>query len=155
MAYLDQFSLQGRVALVTGGSYGIGFAIASALAKAGAKIAFNCRSEQHLKQALADYAAEGIEAHGYIADVTDEGRIKELVAEIDATLGTIDILVNNAGIIKRIPMTEMTADQFRQVIDVDLRHGVGARLGMLGAGSCGADDNPVIADAFDQLHSQR
>ncbi len=120
MAYLDQFSLQGRVALVTGGSYGIGFAIASALAKAGAKIAFNCRSEQHLKQALADYAAEGIEAHGYIADVTDEGRIKELVAEIDATLGTIDILVNNAGIIKRIPMCDMETADFREVVDIDL-----------------------------------
>lgn len=120
MAYLDQFSLQGKVALVTGGAYGIGFAIASALANAGAKIAFNCRSEAHMDQALADYKAAGIEAHGYIADVTDEAQVKDLVAAIEKSLGTIDILVNNAGIIKRIPMCEMDVKEFEQVIDIDL-----------------------------------
>ena len=75
MAYLDKFSLAGKVALVTGGAYGIGFAIARALAKAGAQIAFNCRRQAHLEQALANYRAEGIEAHGYIADVTDEAQV--------------------------------------------------------------------------------
>jgi len=120
MAYMDMFSLKGKVALVTGAAYGIGFAIAKALAGAGAKIAFNCRSKTHLDKALKDYEALGIDARGYIADVTDEKQVKELVEKIEGELGTIDILVNNAGIIKRIPMTEMTAEEFRQVVDIDL-----------------------------------
>ena len=114
------FSLEGKVALVTGAAYGIGFAIAEAYARAGAKIAFNCRSQKNLDQALADYAALGIEAHGYICDVTDEDGIKNMVAQIEEELGTIDILVNNAGIIKRIPMIEMSAEDFRTVVDIDL-----------------------------------
>jgi len=117
---IDSFRLDGKVALVTGGAYGIGFAIAEALAQAGARIAFNCRGQHHLDEALADYRAAGIEAHGYIADVTDEQQVAQLVAQIEADLGPVDILVNNAGIIKRIPMLEMSADDFRQVVDVDL-----------------------------------
>ena len=118
--FSKKFSLEGKVALVTGGAYGIGFAIAEAYAKAGAKVAFNCRSEQHLAQALADYKAKGIDVRGYIADVTDESQVKTLVNTIEKELGTIDILVNNAGIIKRIPMEEMSVEDFRQVIDIDL-----------------------------------
>ena len=114
------FSLEGKVALVTGGAYGIGFAMAQAFAEAGARIVFNCRNEQHLQQALADYKAKGIEAKGYIADVTSEQQVAQLVANVENELGTIDILVNNAGIIKRIPMTEMSVDDFRQVVDTDL-----------------------------------
>ena len=114
------FSLTGKVALVTGAAYGIGFAIARALAEAGAKIAFNCRSEAHMEQALADYKALGIDARGYICDVTKEQDVAQMVADIKKNLGVIDILVNNAGIIKRIPMTEMSADEYREVIDIDL-----------------------------------
>lgn len=114
------FRLDGKVALVTGGAYGIGFAIAEALAGAGAKIAFNCRSQANLDRAAAGYAAKGIEAQGYIADVTDEAQVRRLVKRIEADLGVIDILVNNAGIIKRVPMTDMSVEDFRQVIDIDL-----------------------------------
>ena len=114
------FSLEGKVALVTGGAYGIGFAIAEAFAQAGAKIAFNCRSQKHLEQALADYKAKGIDAKGYICDVTDEEAAKALVAQIEKELDVIDILVNNEGIIKRIAMCDMTVDEFSQVIDIDL-----------------------------------
>ena len=117
---MNSFSLNGKVALVTGGAYGIGFAIAEDLAKAGAKIAFNCRNDANLQKALDDYKAKGIEAHGYIADVTKEDEVTKLVNDIKNELGVIDILVNNAGIIKRIPMLEMSADDFRQVVDVDL-----------------------------------
>ncbi|MBO6045351.1 MAG: gluconate 5-dehydrogenase, partial [Bacteroidales bacterium] len=99
---------------------GIGFAIASAFAEAGAKIAFNCRSQEHLDRALADYKAAGIDARGFICDVTDESQVQSMVAQIAAEMGTIDILVNNAGIIKRIPMHEMSAEEFRQVVDIDL-----------------------------------
>lgn len=114
------FSLEGKVALVTGAAYGIGFAIAEALAGAGAKIVFNCRSQGNLEKALADYRARGVDAAGYIADVTDEEQVKALVSRIEADLGGVDILVNNAGIIKRIPMTDMSAEEFRQVVDIDL-----------------------------------
>jgi len=117
---MSMFSLEGKVALVTGAAYGIGFAMAEAFAMAGAKICFNCRSQHHLDQAMADYAAKGIEAHGYICDVTDEEQVKAMVAQIEEEVGVIDILVNNAGIIKRIPMLEMSTEEFRQLIDIDL-----------------------------------
>ena len=114
------FSLDGKAVLVTGAAYGIGFAIAEALAGAGATIVFNCRSQENLDKALADYKAKGIAAHGYITDVTKEGQVTELAAKIREELGGVDILVNNAGIIKRIPMTEMSAEDFRQVVEIDL-----------------------------------
>ena len=118
--FSKKFSLEGKVALVTGAAYGIGFAMAEAFAQAGAKIAFNCRSEHHLEQALSDYKSKGIDARGYICDVTKEDDVKAMVADIEKELGVIDILVNNAGIIKRIPMTEMSVEEFKQVIDIDL-----------------------------------
>lgn len=117
---LHMFDLTGKVALVTGGSYGIGYAIASGLAACGAAITFNDINQDLVDKGLEAYKAEGITAHGYVCDVTDENAVTELVARIEKEVGVIDILVNNAGIIKRIPMTEMSAAEFRQVIDVDL-----------------------------------
>lgn len=114
------FSLEGKVALVTGAAYGIGFAIAEAYARCGARIAFNCRSREHLDKALEQYHSRGIDAKGYICDVTDEVAVREMVADIEHSIGAVDILVNNAGIIKRIPMTEMSVEDFRQVVDIDL-----------------------------------
>ena len=114
------FSLKGKIALVTGASYGIGFAIASAYAEAGATIVFNDIKPELVEKGLASYAGLGIKAHGYVCDVTDEAQVQDLVARIEKEVGVIDILVNNAGIIKRIPMHEMKASEFRQVIDVDL-----------------------------------
>ncbi|HEM3912927.1 TPA: gluconate 5-dehydrogenase [Streptococcus suis] len=117
---LDQFSLKGKIALVTGASYGIGFAIASTYAKAGATIVFNDINQELVDRGMAAYKAAGINAHGYVCDVTDEDGIQAMVAQIESEVGIIDILVNNAGIIRRVPMIEMTAAQFRQVIDIDL-----------------------------------
>ena len=117
---MESFSLKGKVAWVTGASYGIGFAIASAYAAAGAKIVFNDRGQEQLDKGLASYKEAGIDAHGYICDVTDEAQVVETVKKIEKDVGVVDILVNNAGIIKRIPMTEMSAADFRAVIDVDL-----------------------------------
>ena len=114
------FRLDGKVALVTGASYGIGFAIAKAFAEAGATIVFNDIKQEFVDKGLAAYEAEGIKARGYVCDVTDEDAVNALVATIEKEVGVIDILVNNAGIIKRIPMHEMSAAEFRQVIDVDL-----------------------------------
>ncbi len=120
MTYPNAFSLEGKVALVTGASYGIGFALASALAEAGAIIAFNDVNEEFLAKGVAANKEAGIDARGYIADVTDEAAVQKLVADVEKDLGTIDILVNNAGIIKRVPMHEMDVKDFRQVIDIDL-----------------------------------
>ena len=114
------FDLTGKVALVTGGSYGIGFAIASGFAKFGAKIAFNDINQDLVDKGLASYKEAGIDVKGYVADVTKEDQMNDLVKKIESDIGPIDILVNNAGIIKRIPMHEMTSDEFRQVIDIDL-----------------------------------
>ena len=114
------FDLQGKVALVTGASYGIGYAIAKGFAQAGATIVFNDIKQELVDKGLASYEEDGIKAHGYVCDVTDEKAVQALVAKIEKEVGVIDILVNNAGIIKRIPMCEMSAEEFRQVIDVDL-----------------------------------
>lgn len=116
----ELFSLKGKVALVTGAVYGIGFAIAEALASAGATIVFNDRNQSGVEKGLANYAEKGIKAYGYVCDVTDEPGVQEMVRKIESEVGVIDILVNNAGIIKRIPMHEMSSEDFRQVIDVDL-----------------------------------
>ena len=114
------FSLEGKIALVTGGVYGIGFAIARALYEAGAQIVFNCSTQKSMDLGVANYQEAGIPAKGYLCDVTDETAVRAMVADIEATVGTIDILVNNAGIIKRIPMEGMAVEDFRRVIDVDL-----------------------------------
>ncbi|MBQ8742919.1 MAG: gluconate 5-dehydrogenase [Clostridia bacterium] len=116
----NMFSLEGKIALITGGSYGIGFAIAKALHGAGARIVFNDIKKELVDKGLESYREIGIDATGYVCDVTDESAVAEMVADIEKNLGVIDILVNNAGIIKRIPMHEMSAEEFRQVIDVDL-----------------------------------
>ena len=117
---MTSFSLEGKVALVTGASYGIGFALATAFAEAGAKIVFNDIKQELVDKGLAAYKEKGIEAHGYVCDVTNEEQVNAMVAQIEKEVGKINILVNNAGIIKRIPMHEMTAAEFRQVIDIDL-----------------------------------
>lgn len=114
------FSLEGKIALVTGASYGIGFAIATGFAQSGATIVFNDIKQELVDKGLAAYKELGINAHGYVCDVTDEKAVNAFIAQIEKEIGTIDILVNNAGIIKRIPMCEMSAAEFRQVIDVDL-----------------------------------
>ncbi len=120
MDFSKLFSLEGKVALVTGASYGIGYGIATAFAAQGAKIAFCDIKQEFVDKGIASYKADGIDAKGYVCDVTNEAMVIDMVKQIEEDLGTVDILVNNAGIIKRIPMHEMSADEFRQVIDVDL-----------------------------------
>ena len=117
---MKQYDLTGKVALVTGASYGIGFAIAKGLASAGATIVFNDRKEELVEKGIEAYKEEGIKAYGYVCDVTDEDAVEELIKKIENEVGIVDILVNNAGIIKRIPMCEMKVAEFREVIDVDL-----------------------------------
>ena len=117
---MTNFSLKGKIALITGASYGIGMAIAKGFAEAGATIVFNDREDESVQKGLAEYKNCGIDAHGYVCDVTNEEQVNATIDRINQEIGVIDILVNNAGIIKRIPAVDMTAADFRQVIDVDL-----------------------------------
>ena len=116
----ESFRLDNKVALVTGGAHSIGFALGVGLAKAGATVCFNCSNEASRQRGVKAYAEAGVDVHGYVADVTDEKAVQDLVARIKEEVGVIDILVNNAGIIKRIPMTETSVEDFTKVIDVDL-----------------------------------
>lgn len=116
----NAFDLTGKVVLATGAAHGIGFSMALAMAQAGAAVCFNCSNENSLRKGLAAYEAEGFHVHGYVADVTDEQQVSEMVAKINREVGVIDILVNNAGIIKRVPMLETSTEDFRKVLDVDL-----------------------------------
>ncbi|MHB1484904.1 MAG: gluconate 5-dehydrogenase [Saccharofermentanales bacterium] len=120
MDIMKSFSLEGKIALITGASYGIGFSIAEAFYEAGATVIFNDITRELVDKGLAEYEKIGINAIGYVCDVTDEDKVQSMVADIEQKTGIIDILVNNAGIIKRIPMCEMKAEDFRKVIDVDL-----------------------------------
>lgn len=120
MDILKSFSLEGKIALITGASYGIGFSIATAYAEAGATIVFNDINQELVDKGLKAYQELGIKAHGYVCNVTDEEAVGRFIQTVEQEVGVIDILVNNAGIIKRIPMTEMSAADWRQVIDIDL-----------------------------------
>ena len=110
------FSLEGKVALVTGAAYGIGFAIAEALAKAGAEIAFNCRGQEHMDKALADYEAKGIKAHGYLCDVTNEDDVKKMVDQIDDLKG-IDMTASIAKLSSQGITEDMMPDDIKDMVD--------------------------------------
>ena len=117
---VELFDLTGKTALVTGGVHGLGMAMAKGLGKAGAKIVVNDLSQDAIDNALKEYKACGLEAYGYVFNVTDEKAVIENVAKIEKEVAPIDILVNNAGIIKRVPMLEMEVADFSAVINVDL-----------------------------------
>lgn len=117
---MNSFDLSGKIALVTGAAHGIGFSIGCALARQGAVLCFNCSSQGSYERGKAAYAKAGIDAHGFVCDVSDEAAVTAMIATISSEMGAVDILVNNAGIIKRKPMLEQTAEEFRQVIDIDL-----------------------------------
>ena len=117
---MSNFTLTGKVALVTGAVHGIGFGIAKAMADAGATVAFNDLKEENVEKALADYKAAGVDAKGYVCDVTDEAAVDSMVAQIAKDIGSVDILVNNAGVIQRTPMLETSAADFRRVVDINL-----------------------------------
>jgi gluconate 5-dehydrogenase len=115
------FDLNGKVALVTGSTHGLGMAMAKGIGKAGATVIVNGNSSQEkIDKAVAAFRTEGIQAFGYRFDVTDENAVTKAVTLIEKEINPIDILVNNAGIIKRIPLVEMEVDDFKKVVNVDL-----------------------------------
>jgi len=122
------FSLEGKIALVTGASYGIGFAIATAYAEAGATIVFNDINQALVDKGLASYKEKGIEAHGYVCDVTDEDAVNKFIAQVTEEIGVIDILVNNAGIYRGGKLTHEFSEE-----DLDACFNVNVKGSFFGA----------------------
>jgi gluconate 5-dehydrogenase len=120
MMPVNLFDLTGEIALVTGGTHGLGMAMAKGLAGAGAALVINDINREKLDSAEKAYHLAGIKVRNYLFDVTNEKMVSDMIPLIEKEVGPISILVNNAGIIKRTPMTEMEVDDFRLVIDVDL-----------------------------------
>lgn len=120
MNILGKFKLDQKVALITGGTHGIGMAIGVALGSAGAKICVNDIDSSKLESAMSAYKEHGIDLHIYKFDVTSEEEVDNGISQIEKEVGDIDILVNNAGIIKRIPMLDMPISDFRMILDIDL-----------------------------------
>ena len=114
------FDLTGKRALITGGTHGLGMAMATGLAGAGATLIINDLSRDKLESALTQYRNKGCNAHGYIFDVTNDADVSAKIEQIENEVGPIDVLINNAGVILRKPVLETSAEEFRQVIDVDL-----------------------------------
>jgi len=106
--------------MVTGATHGLGMAIATGLAEAGAGIVINDIFQDKIDVAIQQYSKKGITVKGYHFDVTDEEAVNKYLNKIGNEVGPIDILVNNAGIIKRIPMLELKVEEWKQVLDVDL-----------------------------------
>jgi len=117
---INLFDLTGKIALVTGGTHGLGMAMATGLAKAGATIIVNGQNKEKMENALREYAENDIKAHGYLFDVTNEAAVKNQLDIIENEVGPIDILVNNAGIIKRTPVVDMELSDWEQVLKIDL-----------------------------------
>ncbi|RAV28858.1 gluconate 5-dehydrogenase [Sinomicrobium soli] len=117
---MELFDLKGKRALITGGTHGLGMAMAEGLGRAGAGLVITGTTPSKMEKALEHYARCGYEASGYIFDVTDEEEARKYISVIEKEAGPVDILVNNAGIIKREMALDMTVEDFRRVIEVDL-----------------------------------
>ena len=122
MGVSDLFKLEGKVALVTGGTHGIGLACGMALGQAGAKVCVNDIDEEKLANAKKEYADAGLDVFTLVFDVTDEASVDAGISKIEAEVGDIDILVNNAGIEGAItPLIEYPEAMFDRVLDVNVK----------------------------------
>lgn len=117
---MNIFNLKEKRALITGGTHGLGMAMSKGLGQAGAELIINDLSSEKIESAIKEYERVGLKAYGRLFDVTNDAEVKIAISAIEKEIGNIDILINNAGIIKRTPMVDMEAVDFRQVIDVDL-----------------------------------
>lgn len=117
---LSLFNLKGRIALITGGTQGIGAAIAKGLGEAGATLIINARNQDKLDAAIKELEKRNIKAIGSLFDITDAKGIKIAVSDIEKNIGPIDILVNNAGIIRRAPAEDLEEKDWNEVIETNL-----------------------------------
>ena len=113
------FDLTGKNALITGATHGLGMAMAKGMGKAGANLIINGHTPDKMEKAIKEYKDSGLDVHSYLFDVTDENKVEENIQRIEKEVGPIDILINNAGIIKRIPLTEMEVEEFKEVLNIN------------------------------------
>jgi gluconate 5-dehydrogenase len=136
---LEKFGLNDKIALVTGGTSGLGFNMAVALGQAGARICVNDIRDEKLEEAKESFGQFGLEVFTVNFDVSREEEVDKGIMAIEKEVGEINILINNAGIIKRIPILDMTVSDFKQVLDINLVSSliVSKRVvpGMIGNGS--------------------
>lgn len=116
----NTFRLDGKRALITGSSSGIGLALARGLAQAGAEIILNARNSEKLKAAAAVLTGQGHTVHTCAFDVTDPAAMAPAIAAIEADIGAIDILINNAGIQRRAPLHEFAKEDWRELMQTNL-----------------------------------
>src|SRR5687768_9010450 len=114
------FDLSGKRALITGGTHGLGMSMANGLGQAGATLIINGHTKDKMDQALADYTNAGLKASGYLFDVTNEDAVAQAIEKIEKEVGAIDIVINNAGVIIRTPLLDLSVEDFRKVVDIDL-----------------------------------
>lgn len=117
---LELFQLKGQLALVTGSSQGIGYAMAEGLGRAGAKLVINGRDQSKLEAARNELAAKGLDVVAAAFDVTDEAAVNTAIADIEKNHGPISILVNNAGMQFRTPLEDFPAEKFRELLRVNI-----------------------------------
>lgn len=117
---MERFSLAGRVAFVTGGRRGLGRAFARALGEAGARVAISSRDASLGEQAAAELRAEGLEVVSVTGDVSSYDDVEAMVAAVEAELGPVDVLVNNAGVVQHKSSLEVSPDEWRKVLSVNL-----------------------------------
>jgi gluconate 5-dehydrogenase len=120
MISAQTFSLDGRLALITGSSTGIGFALARGLAQAGAEVIINARSTERVHQAVETLRQEGHKVHAQVFDVTREDQVQQGIARIEQDIGPLHILVNNAGMTRRAPLHEFTFEAWQQIMQTNL-----------------------------------
>jgi NAD(P)-dependent dehydrogenase (short-subunit alcohol dehydrogenase family) len=120
MTVLDTFSLTGKVAVVTGGNRGLGRAFAHALGEAGASVAILARDVDKNAEVVAELVAKGITAAAFVGDVSSHAAVERAAEEITSAYGRVDVLVNNAGTCIHRPALEVTQEEWKQVIDVNL-----------------------------------
>ena len=117
---MQRFSLDNRLALVTGSSAGIGAALARGLCEAGARVVINGRRTAAVEKVVDDLSAAGHSAHAMAFDVTDPAQVRDAVAKIETEIGAIDILVNNAGIQRRQSLEAFEEETWRELMSTNL-----------------------------------
>lgn len=120
MSALDSFRLDGRVAVVTGSTRGIGRAAALALADAGADILVTGRDASAAADVVAEIQQRGLRAHSVLIDLTEDDAPERIIAEAEQHLGAVDVLVNNAGICRWKPALDITADELHEVMNTNV-----------------------------------
>jgi gluconate 5-dehydrogenase len=116
----ERFDLSGRVAIVTGGSRGLGREMAEGLAEAGASLMLCARREEWLTPAVTELHAQGIAVEGLVCDVANAGQVQAVVDKTIAAYGKVDILINNAGVTWGARPEDLPLDKWQKVIDVNL-----------------------------------